>query len=689
MLAEEVASCLPAAKLAAVTRNHLTGEIYGVVYRGSHVGADTVRVKAWLLRLSENEHGHFYWDDFVPVCKSCKNTLLPFDGEERCPICKGQKGQGKCFQFDCRENCLRYACGKLPGARPTYCGSHPFFGGYRLPDQVFGDEGPALWEEEVHADSRFTVCIASTANSEVFVFPGKRTAQDAQRTKLLVLNENGGPSIISSSKFPEACGPYASAVVFAEFPHIFSLTQEFNGDICIWRWVKGEDRRISGDKAVVSAPTESSQRPRLIKQMVSLRAYRYGGYWAQSSSLMALSEHSLWMLDLSKVGELPNTTTAADLANKVSWRKVMDLPFDLDGWREWRDYFSARSNQEDVPPRLLAPGPQNNQVIIFQAKGSSLKPWLLVELRGDAEPSVTEVTSTVSVPLRKREELYEVPDIRLNSLTSEHCSLLPSVFRMNRRHSGYLFFDERGRTYHLRDEEILLRQDDWVAPSFSADPLQRVVTFKFPGDYGGAARSCLFSVLSRFEYFQKALGNWQEGASAEVVVTDATAETFDLLLHYFHTGSLDSELSLESLMGLLELGNKYLLAHLMALCMARILRLLADGAFVRSLRATLMADLLILGGDANACGPFKFKIMDAIASSRPSLTHDAAFLSRVVSARSVDLLAHLLSVFHPKKDLFESVPKRRKIQCERQEILWGEDKMRDVPTWSASRLPCI
>ena len=50
-------------------------------------------------------------------------------------------------------------------------------------------------------------------------------------------------------------------------------------------------------------------------------------------------------------------------------------------------------------------------------------------------------------------ELYEAPD------TSKHCSLLPSVFRMDRRHGGYLFFDERGRSYRLRDEEILLRQD--------------------------------------------------------------------------------------------------------------------------------------------------------------------------------------------------------------------------------------
>jgi hypothetical protein len=35
MLAEEVASCLPAAKLAAVTRNQYTGDIYGVPWAES------------------------------------------------------------------------------------------------------------------------------------------------------------------------------------------------------------------------------------------------------------------------------------------------------------------------------------------------------------------------------------------------------------------------------------------------------------------------------------------------------------------------------------------------------------------------------------------------------------------------------------------------------------------------------
>ena len=87
-------------------------------------------------------------------------------------------------------------------------------------------------------------------------------------------------------------------------------------------------------------------------------------------------------------------------------------------------------------------------------------------------------------------------------------------------------------------------------------------------------------MLARFEYFQKALENWQEGASAEVVVTDATTETFDLLLRYFHTGTLDSELTLENLVALLELGNKYLLPHLMALCMTKVLSIPAACAFL-------------------------------------------------------------------------------------------------------------
>lgn len=137
---------------------------------------------------------------------------------------------------------------------------------------------------------------------------------------------------------------------------------------------------------------------------------------------------------------------------------------------------------------------------------------------------------------------------------------------------GKIKFSLRGSA--VGDPSGILCTKAWVAPSFSADPSQRIVTFKFPGE-SGAGRSCLLSILMRFEYFQKALERWQESASAQIIVTDATTETFDLFLAYLHSGEVDSTLGLEGLLGLFELGNKYLLSHLVAICMAQILRSLA------------------------------------------------------------------------------------------------------------------
>lgn len=98
--------------------------------------------------------------------------LLPYEGEQPCPVCQGQKGPGKCFQFCCRPSALRYGCGEL-ASRPTYCGSHPFFGGYRLPDAVVGEAGPALWEEKIDSFDRFAVSMAAAPRHlGVMVLPG-------------------------------------------------------------------------------------------------------------------------------------------------------------------------------------------------------------------------------------------------------------------------------------------------------------------------------------------------------------------------------------------------------------------------------------------------------------------------------------------------------------------------------------
>ena len=94
-------------------------------------------------------------------------------------MCKGRKGAAKkCLPFECRDSALGSGCGELPdGSGPAYCGSHPFFGGYSLPDQVCGDAGPALWEEKVDTRDKIDYSMAAT-RSEIYVLPGYRDNQD-------------------------------------------------------------------------------------------------------------------------------------------------------------------------------------------------------------------------------------------------------------------------------------------------------------------------------------------------------------------------------------------------------------------------------------------------------------------------------------------------------------------------------
>ena len=63
-----------------------------------------------------------------------------------------------------------------------------------------------------------------------------------------------------------------------------------------------------------------------------------------------------------------------------------------------------------------------------------------------------------------------------------------------------------------------------MAPNYNmTTSMQRVVTFKFPNVEGDSydSRVCLMGLLTRYEYFQKAFEQWQEGASAEVNVNDS------------------------------------------------------------------------------------------------------------------------------------------------------------------------
>ena len=138
--------------------------------------------------------------------------------------------------------------------------------------------------------------------------------------------------------------------------------------------------------------------------------------------------------------------------------------------------------------------------------GSRMRPWFLVEMRGEpwglrsAQPELHqrhqcnarerrlgvviwsdwkqwervshENTEHLLCGSRTRCPCWVVKDVASKNwedlcdenghesgLTKKSWQLLPSVVRVHRRHSGYLFFDERGRIYRLRDEEIILWKD--------------------------------------------------------------------------------------------------------------------------------------------------------------------------------------------------------------------------------------
>ncbi len=106
--------------------------------------------------------------------------MSPHAEGQQCPACNGREEVGKCLQFKCRSG----LCTKSGSASSAvYCGNRPFFGGYRLPDQLFGDATSAsLWEETIDSTDTFDMVLAAVqrhnSSPELFVFPGYRANQD-------------------------------------------------------------------------------------------------------------------------------------------------------------------------------------------------------------------------------------------------------------------------------------------------------------------------------------------------------------------------------------------------------------------------------------------------------------------------------------------------------------------------------
>ena len=118
----------------------------------------------------------------MPSCTSCDRYLEPLRVQKKCPVCKGQKGSGKCFHLSCYDQ--RWdKCEESAGTSVrSYCGSHPFFGGFS--DRKFGDPGAVpLWEEGLSGGDSgyFGMVLTATRRGdacELFVLPGFRDGQD-------------------------------------------------------------------------------------------------------------------------------------------------------------------------------------------------------------------------------------------------------------------------------------------------------------------------------------------------------------------------------------------------------------------------------------------------------------------------------------------------------------------------------
>ena len=108
----------------------------------------------------------------MPSCTSCDRYLEPLRVQKKCPVCKGQKGSGKCFHLSCYDQGWD-KCQESAGAFVrSYCGSHPFFGGFS--DRKFGDPGAVpLWEEGLSGgDSGYLVARVSATQTLLLLWHG-------------------------------------------------------------------------------------------------------------------------------------------------------------------------------------------------------------------------------------------------------------------------------------------------------------------------------------------------------------------------------------------------------------------------------------------------------------------------------------------------------------------------------------
>jgi len=682
------AACgIPCGKLVAVCSDvsWQSTEIYGLVRRQQFVneedelGVDITNL--WLLRLVRALDGSYHWEDFIPDCEHCCERMRPVMSRKEqpaCPVCKGRRGKGKCFQFECPRYSSQGSGSVQTGTRSVYCGSHPYFCGYEVTDECFGNSGHPLFRFEEHYDesNKFTLVAKQAATSlQVDIF---RDGYGEASLRVHV-EEQGKQSIMSPAKVRKCSGssPVSSATVvgwnrelaegkFRQYTYMF--VQRSGLKSYILRSMETEPNQWL-DSAIVEADEECGD---FQNQVVAIHES-----FCRPARIAGLSDDGLWVMDVPNPSCAEGPKTARSMASKVSWQRVLKLT-DL---QETDTKMCGRG----FPRRLLALGPKPNQVVIFAADDDSsegvIRPRLLVEIPASlpaeaAGVKIAHLTSIDNVPIKSK----EVGEKALSS------HLLPSIIRVSGQCGGYLFFNKLGQVYHLRDEAVILAEAAWRAPDFKEGSIKhQLVLFKLKdAEERGHTRLCVSSALERYEYFQKLLGEWQEGASAEVTITDTDPDVFDQLLAYIHTGIVDCRLELVALVRLITLANKYLMHDLVASCLLRILGILEDKERMQRQEASALAETLAFSDNAStSCPTLLRKTIDAVLTHRGDVIKDQEFLTGL-SNSSAKALSSLLAPLAPTHDQWECVGirKRRKIVQDMNSSLWHKAlDASEMPRW--------
>eukprot|EP00929_Paragymnodinium_shiwhaense_P061663 TRINITY_DN30824_c0_g1_i1.p1 TRINITY_DN30824_c0_g1~~TRINITY_DN30824_c0_g1_i1.p1 ORF type:complete len:717 (-),score=63.25 TRINITY_DN30824_c0_g1_i1:343-2493(-) len=687
-----VAGSLPFGRLVAVTRAVDTSDLIGVVACRQYVLVDAngerYRTKVWLLRLDAGEDGTFHWQDFRPLCRQCGEPMtrvaLLEGANDECTLCNGRRGRGKCFLYECNVDAPGVdACGDTAITRSS-CGNGPYFSGYDSRHRWMVDPGPPLMEIEEDLFTR-TICsvsanqgglfrplqafVALSGTSASWYHVDIRLEHSTHQLLRPVIEQTAlpGEDLIASSLI---LGSISLPTSINKSTYVLCSRQS---SWYVVRFSCIAPSQIEDQAELTSTP------PGLSRQLVSLGTGKVIGL--VSMALEETKEDStagLWALAVT--GGWPNlAVTAAELAQRLSWRHVLRLP--------------VVASSLQLCPRFLAEGPQENQVVVFasdERSNQEIRPRLLVHIPppGAAAEGVCRVRHLASLEYFPLQPEFPHGGMFLDDPSDDEWDepeqALLSIVRVSEGRSGYLFFSSCGQVYHMRDEAIIPAESAWRAfDSKLSARAQQPATFRFCEPDGQVQiRVCLIGQLTRYEYFEKLFERWQEGSSTQVEVTDVDAETFDALLGYVLSGHIGDCTELKRLSKILAAANKYMMTDLIAVVLLHACDILQCEEKMEKQEMLALAELLLLtepGGLHRHA--FRKKLLESILKFRLDCITDITFLRK--AGDSVAELLEPIRRDHEQDGEWDGSKRRRK-DANLPKLLWqnGAQETGAGVTWS-------